>query len=66
MVRCTKISASGRTDHIAPEHYFLNGQLIYPNSVKLEIADSLNNIQNLNQYGIDEDDDGIADPGDRL
>ena len=43
--------------------YFLNGQLIYPNSVKLEIADSLNNIQNLNQYGIDEDDDGIADPG---
>jgi hypothetical protein len=43
--------------------YFLNGMLIYPNSVRLGIADSLNNIQSLSSYGIDADNDGTADPG---
>jgi len=42
--------------------YFLNGLLIYPNSLRLEIADSLNHIQNLSSYGIDADNDGIVDP----
>jgi hypothetical protein len=42
--------------------YFLNGLLIYPNSLQLAIADSMNTIQNLNNYGIDADNDGRIDP----
>jgi len=43
--------------------YFLNGLLIIPNSFSMEIADSLNAIQHLYDYGIDADHDGFVDPG---
>ena len=42
--------------------YFLNGQLIIPNSLLIEIADSMDVKQNLYDYGIDADNDGYADP----
>jgi hypothetical protein len=42
--------------------YFLNGLLIIPNSLGIEIVDSMNTRQNLYEYGIDADNDGAVDP----
>jgi hypothetical protein len=42
--------------------YSLNGALIIPNSLSIEIADSMNHKQNLYDYGIDADNDGQVDP----